>query len=63
MTNMVWLVSGMKNGFVWKVLIRTTEEKLHKYMETELPTATSYTGATEKEVNAANLLGMPIYCY
>ena len=63
MENRVWVVSGINNGFVWKVLIRTTEEKLHGYIETELPTATKYTGATEKEISAAQLLGMPIYCY
>jgi hypothetical protein len=44
-------------------MVRTTEEKLRGWMETELPEAVSYRGATEAEELAAKVLGLPIYCY
>ena len=59
----IWQVTCIDNGFKYKVFIRTTEQKLQEYMETELPYAVNYSGATDKEVEAAKLLGLPIYCY
>lgn len=59
----VWRVKCSRNGFTYCVMIRTTEEKLWGYMETELPEAVSYCGATEAEEQAAKVLGLPIYCY
>lgn len=59
----VWKIKCARNGFTYCIMIRTTEEKLRGYMETELPEATSYRGATEEEGQAAKVLGLPIYCY
>lgn len=59
----VWKVKCSRNGFTYCVMVRTTEEKLRGYMETELPEAVSYRGATEGEELAAKVLGLPIYCY
>lgn len=58
-----WMVTCERNGFVYKVFVNATEDRLHKYMETELPDATKYTGATDAEVEAARLLKLPIYLY
>lgn len=59
----VWKVKCSRNGFTYCVMVRTTEEKLQGYMETELPEVVSYSGATEGEELAAKVLGLPIYCY
>ena len=59
----VWSVKCSRNGFTYCVMVRTTEEKLRGWMETELPEAVSYCGATEAEELAAKVLGLPIYCY
>lgn len=59
----VWKVKCSRNGFTYCVMVRTTEEKLRGYMETELPEAVSYRGATEEEEQAAKVLGLPVYCY
>lgn len=63
MANRVWLLYCELNGFSFKVLLRTTEEKLHDYIKTELPQCKSYVGAGEKEIEAAIVLKLPIYCY
>lgn len=59
----IWKVKCSRNGFTYCILIRTTEERLQKYMLTELPEAVSYSGATEAEELAAKVLKLPIYCY
>lgn len=59
----VWKVKCSRNGFTYCVMVRTTEEKLRGYMETELPEVVSYSGATEAEELAAKVLGLPVYCY
>lgn len=59
----VWTVKCSENGFSYVVFVRTTEEKLRDYMKTELPNAVSYCGASEKEISAAKILGLPVYCY
>lgn len=59
----VWKVKCSRNGFTYCVMVRTVEDKLKGYMETELPEAVSYRGATEAEELAAMVLGLPIYCY
>ena len=59
----VWKVKCSRNGFTFCVMVWNTEEKLRRWMETELPEAVSYRGATEKEEQAAKVLGLPIYCY
>lgn len=59
----VWKVKCSRNGFTYCVMVRTTEEKLRGWMETELPEAVSYRGATEAEELDAKVLGLPIYCY
>lgn len=59
----IWKVKCSRNGFTYCVLVRTTEKKLRGYMETELPEAVSYSGATEAEELAAKVLGLPVYCY
>lgn len=59
----VWKIKCSRNGFTYCVMVRTVEDKLKGYMETELPEAISYRGATEAEELAAKVLGLPIYCY
>lgn len=59
----IWGVKCYRNGFTYYVMVRTTEEKLRGYMETELPETVSYSGATEGEELAAKVLGLPVYCY
>lgn len=59
----IWKIKCIRNGFTYNIFIETTEYKLHDYMETEIPDAISYIGATEKEVVAAKTLGLPIYIY
>lgn len=59
----VWKVKCSRNGFIYCVMVRTTEEKLRGWMETELPEAVSYCGATVGEELAAKVLGLPVYCY
>ena len=59
----IWIVTTKRNGFMFKVLIRATEEKLREYIASELPEAVRYTGASQEEVSAAEDLGLLIYCY
>ena len=58
-----WMITCQRFGFTYKIFVNATEERLQKYMETEIPEAVKYTGATEKEVDAARLLGLPVYLY
>ena len=58
-----WIIKCERNGFRYKVFVNATEERLHKYLETELPEAKSYTGATEQEPEAARTLHLPVYLY
>ena len=50
-------------GFKFVIFVNTTEERLHDYIETEIPAATSYTGATDQEIEAARTLQLPVYLY
>ena len=60
----VWILTCSLNGFTFKILLRTLETKIFDYIYSELPRAlVSYSGAGEKEIAAAVILGMPIYCY
>jgi len=59
----VWIVTSSFNGFVFKTFIRSTEEKLRSFIDTELKNWTNYVAATDNQVNMANQLNMPIYCY
>lgn len=63
MENRVWIITCENRGFTYKILLNTTEERLHDYMKTELPEAKSYSGASDAEVEAARTLRMPIYLY
>ena len=58
-----WMVTCERHGFKYTVFINATEERLLKYVETELPEAKAYTGATDAEVEAARILHLPIYLY
>ena len=58
-----WIITCEKYGFTYKVFVNATEERLNKYMETELPDAKRYSGATDQEVEAARVLHLPIYLY
>ena len=58
-----WMITCQRFGFTYKIFVNATEERLRKYMETEIPEAVKYTGATDKEVDAARLLGLPVYLY
>ena len=58
-----WIIKCERNGFRYTVFVNATEERLHKYLETELPEAKSYTGATEQDLEAARTLHLPVYLY
>ena len=58
-----WMVTCERYGFRYVVFVNCTEDRLRGYMETELPEAIRYTGATDAEVEAARLLRLPIYLY
>lgn len=59
----VWMVMIEVNHFSSKIFVRATEERLRKYIDSELPDWKGYRGATDEEVEAAKLLRLPIYCY
>lgn len=59
----VWLVKVSRNGFLVCVFVRATEERLHDFIESELPHAVSYTGASDSELESGLKLGLPVYCY
>ena len=64
MNQRVWILTCSLNGFTFKILLRTLETKIFDYMHSELPRAlVSYSGASEKEIEAAAFLKIPIYCY
>ena len=58
-----WMITCEKFGFTYKIFLNATDERLHKYIATELPEAVKYTGATDKEIEAARMLGLPVYLY
>ena len=58
-----WIINCSRYGFKYVIFVNSTEDRLHKYMETELPEATCYSGATDAEIEAARKLGLPIYLY
>ena len=58
-----WMINCERHGFRYTIFVNATEERLRKYMETELPEAVSYSGATEKEIEAARTLHLPVYLY
>ena len=58
-----WEVICQRNGFKYVIFVNCTEDRLRKYMETEIPEATHYTGARDTEIEAARCLGLPIYLY
>ena len=60
---LTWMVTCERYGFRYTIFVNATEDRLRKYMESELPEAVSYTGATDKEVEAARLLKLPVYLY
>ena len=59
----VWLVKVSRNGFLYCVFVRATEERLLDFINTELPHAVGYTGATDSELECGIKLGLPVYCY
>jgi len=63
MEKRVWTLTCDLNGFKFKVYLRTLETSLHDYIKTELPQCTSYVGSSDKEIELASKLGLPIYCY
>lgn len=56
-----WLIELEQRGFASKCLMYGTEEEIHAYMESEIGYMPSYSGATEKEVEAARLLKIKAY--
>ena len=63
-----WLVAINKNGFEAKFLVYGTEQELWKYLNSEIGGGDErhtgnyrYSGATDKEVEAARLLGIKAY--
>lgn len=63
-----WLVTFWKNGFEGKMLVYGTEEELWDYLGSEIGGGDhritgnfAYTGATQKELEAARLLNMKAY--
>lgn len=55
-----WLIRFWVNGFEGKMLVYGTEEELWDYLGSEIGNY-SYTGATEKEVQAAEVLHLKTY--
>lgn len=58
-----WMITCERHGFTYKIFVDSTEERLLSYIETELPEAKNYTGATDAEIEAARTLHIPIYLY
>ena len=58
-----WMIICERHGFKYTIFVNATEERLRKYMETELPEATHYVGARDTDIEAARFLGLPIYLY
>lgn len=63
-----WLVAFWKNGFEGKMLVYGTEEELWVYLDSEIGGGTErttgnyrYSGATDKEVEAARILKLKAY--
>lgn len=63
-----WLVSFWKNGFEGKMLVYGTEEEMWEYLNSEIGGGDSrhtgnysYSGATEKEIEAAKILRIKAY--
>lgn len=56
-----WIAELTTRGFASKVLFYGTEEELHEYTESELGYIPAYSGATEKEVEAARALKIKAY--
>ena len=63
MEKRIWKVTYKFNGFETKIFIESTEQSLWNYMESELGSRCGYVGASEEEVKAAKMLGLPIYLY
>ena len=68
MYSRTWLVSFWKNGFEGKMMVFGTEEELWAYLNSELGCSYkgctgdySYKGATDAEIEAAELLRMKVY--
>lgn len=58
-----WKISCQEHGFKFVIFVNATENRLRSYIETEIPSVISYTGATDKEIEAARELQLPIYLY
>ena len=63
-----WLVGFWKNGFEGKMIVYGTEQELWDYLNSEIGGGDDrhtgnyrYSGATEKELEAAKVLGMETY--
>lgn len=60
-----WVIRGTKNGFEMKLFLFGTEDELAPYLNTEVDGHVFdnywYSGATDKEVEAAKALGLKIY--
>lgn len=56
-----WLVTVTNNGFQSKMLVHGTEQEMWGYMESEIGYIPAYSGASEREVEAARLLGIKAY--
>lgn len=58
-----WMITCERNGFRYKIFVNATEDRLHEYVESEIPEAVKYSGATDKDIESARQLGLPIYLY
>ncbi len=57
-----WIYWFIMNGFKMTVIINGTEDEMRAYLpEINSKGDGHYSGATEKEVEAARALGLPIY--
>lgn len=56
-----WYFTVNHKFFAVKIFVYGTEEEAQEYMRSEFGYIPAYTGATEKDVEAARLLHMPIY--
>lgn len=56
-----WVFNILNNGFEMKLLVYGTEEEAQEYMRSEFGYIPGYSGATEKELEAAKVLRSKTY--
>lgn len=58
----IWRINLNLQGFKYIIFVYGEEHKVRDYVHDELiGYAKSYSGATEEEISAAKILGLPVY--